>query len=167
MRDSESLLEEMTLASRYFFRTVTDCLGTHTESAEISAQQYRALAILALRGPRNASVLAGELGVGRPSATKLVTRLERRKLIRRKRHGTDRRQVILEATDRGKHIVGAVQRCRRRKLERVLAQLDPQAREALRTALPALNEAFGETGLAGPPADAIRRALAAAGPPAR
>jgi DNA-binding MarR family transcriptional regulator len=167
VRDTETLLEEMTLASRYFFRIITDCLGTHTESAEISAQQYRALAILALRGPRNASVLADELGVGRPSATKLVDRLERRKLIRRRRHGTDRRQVILETTERGAHIVRAVQRCRRRKLERVLDSLEAADREALTTALPALNEAFGKTGVAGPPAAAIRRALAAAGPRAR
>jgi DNA-binding MarR family transcriptional regulator len=146
---------------------VTDCLATHADAAEISPHQYRALAILALRGPRNASILADELGVGRPAATKLVDRLERRKLIRRRRHGTDRRQVILDATDRGLHIVRAVQRCRRRKLERVLDSLESGAREALRTALPALNEAFGKTGVAGPAAGAIRRALAAAGPAAR
>ena len=167
MRDSESLLEELTLASRYFFRVVTDCLAAHADAAEISAQQYRALAVLALRGARNASVLATELGVGRPSATKLVDRLERRKLIRRRRHGSDRRQVILEATTRGQEIVRAVQRCRRRKLERVLAELDPASREALTSALRALNQAFGATGVAGPPAEAIRRALAAAGPGVR
>src|ERR671924_179645 len=129
----------MTTVSRYFFRVMTQCLSDLPEAEDVTPTQYRTLGILTLRGPRNASVLADELGVGRPAATKLVTRLERRKLIHRRRHGTDRRQVILETTDRGKHIVGAVQRCRQRKLQRVLALLDPSAREALRTALPALN----------------------------
>ncbi|MGH2725579.1 MAG: MarR family winged helix-turn-helix transcriptional regulator, partial [Actinomycetota bacterium] len=106
---SEELLEAMTTVSRYFFRIMTRCLADLPEAEDVSATQYRTLAILALRGPRNASVLADELGVGRPAATKLVDRLVRRRLIRRGRHQTDRRQVILEATERGRGIVRAVQ----------------------------------------------------------
>jgi DNA-binding MarR family transcriptional regulator len=63
-------------------------------------------------------------------------------LIRRKKHPGDRRQVILEATDKGREIVRAVQQCRRKRLARVLAELDPGAREALTRDLPALLEAF-------------------------
>ncbi len=99
---SEELLEAMTTVSRYFFRIMTQCLADLPEAEDVSATQYRTLAILALRGPRNASVLADELGVGRPAATKLVDRLVRRRLIRRGSHETDRRQVILEATERGR-----------------------------------------------------------------
>lgn len=146
MGQPEDLLEAMTVASRYFFRAVTDCLAARPETAEVGATQYRALAILSLRGARNASVLADELGVGRPAATKLVDRLVRRRLIRRRGHPTDRRQVILEATDRGREIVRAVQACRRRRLSRVLSELDPVARDALAHGLPALTEAFERTG---------------------
>ncbi len=142
---SEELLEAMTQVSRYFFRVMTQCLAELPEAAEVSAPQYRAVAILALRGPRNATVLAEELGVGRPAATKLVDRLVRRRLIRRRRHPTDRRQVILEATERGNDVVRAVQMCRRRRLARVLGALDPVAREALARDLPALNDAFERT----------------------
>lgn len=145
---SEELLEAMTTVSRYFFRIMTQCLADLPEAEDVSATQYRTLAILALRGPRNASVLAEELGVGRPAATKLVDRLVRRRLIRRGRHETDRRQVILEATDRGRSVVRTVQQCRRRKLTRVLSELDPGAREALARDLPALTEAFERTGTA-------------------
>jgi DNA-binding MarR family transcriptional regulator len=145
---SEELLEAVTTVSRYFFRVMTQCLADLPEAEDVSATQYRTLAILALRGPRNASVLADELGVGRPAATKLVDRLVKRRLIRRRRHETDRRQVILEATERGRGIVRAVQQCRRRRLARVLSELDPVAREALARDLPVLTEAFERTGVA-------------------
>lgn len=145
---SEELLEAMTTVSRYFFRVMTGCLADLPEAEDVSATQYRTLAILALRGPRNASVLADELGVGRPAATKLVDRLVKRRLIRRRRHETDRRQVILEATEHGRGVVRAVQQCRRRRLARVLSELDPAAREALARDLPALTEAFERTGAA-------------------
>lgn len=139
---SEDLLEAMTTVSRYFFRIMTQCLADLPEAEEVSATQYRTLALLSLRGPRNATLLAEELGVGRPGATKLVDRLVKRRLIRRRKHPTDRRQVILEATERANQVVRAVQHCRRRKLARVLAALDPAAREALRRDLPSLTEAF-------------------------
>ena len=112
-KPSEELLEAMNLVSRYVFRLMTLCLGELPESEEVTATQYRAVALLAQRGPHNASLMAGELGVGRPAATKLVDRLVRRRLLRRRRHPTDRRQVILEATDRGRELVRAVQLCRR------------------------------------------------------
>jgi DNA-binding MarR family transcriptional regulator len=146
MAGSEELLEAMTAVSRHVFRLMTRCLTELGEGKEVSATQYRALAALALRGPRNASVLAEELGVGRPAATKLVDRLERRRLIRRKRDTVDRRQVILEATDAGREIVRAVQQCRRRKLRGVLSALEPEAREALARDLPALIDAFSRSG---------------------
>jgi len=138
---SEELLDAMTEVSRHLLRLMTQCVDQLTEG-EVSVTQYRALAALALRGPRNATVLAEELVVGRPAATKLVDRLVRRGLIRRRKHPADRRQVILEPTDRGVEIVRAVQLCRRRRLARVLSELEPGAREALARDLPALLEGF-------------------------
>ena len=146
---SEELLDSMTEVSRHLLRLMTQCVDQLTDG-EVSVTQYRALAALAQRGPRNASVLAEELVVGRPAATKLVDRLVRRGLIRRRKHPADRRQVILEVTDRGREIVRAVQQCRRRRLARVLAELDPSAREALVRDMPALLEAFA-AGSAGSP----------------
>lgn len=145
---SERLLDAMTEVSRHLLRLMTQCLDQLPEGDEVSATQYRALAALAQRGPRNASVLAEELVVGRPAATKLVDRLVRRRLIRRKRHPGDRRQVILEVSDRGAEIVRAVQQCRRRRLARVLSELEPSARDALERDLPALLAAFSSSGRA-------------------
>jgi len=145
---SEELLDAMTEVSRHLLRLMTQCVDQLTEG-EVSVTQYRALAALALRGPRNATVLAEELVVGRPAATKLVDRLVRRGLIRRRKHPADRRQVILEVTERGREIVRAVQQCRRKRLVRVLAELDPSAREALTRDMPALLEAFALSSPAG------------------
>ncbi len=146
MPGSEQLLDAMTEVSRQLLRLMTQCLDQLPEGDVVSATQYRALAALARRGPRNASVLAEELGVGRPAATKIVDRLVRRRLLRRLRHPADRRQVILEATDRGREIVRAVQQCRRQRLARVLAELEPGARDALERDLPALLVAFSVGG---------------------
>jgi DNA-binding MarR family transcriptional regulator len=145
---SEKLLDAMTDVSRHLLRLMTRCLDQLPGKDQVSATQYRALAALYQRGPRNATVLAEELVVGRPAATKLVDRLARRRLIRRRRHPGDRRQVILEVTDRGAEIVRAVQHCRRRRLARVLGELDPEARDALERDLPALLQAFSTSGQA-------------------
>ena len=152
----EDLLEAMTAVSRHLFRLMTQCLTELGEGNEVSATQYRALASLALRGPRNASVLAEELGVGRPATTKLVDRLVRRRLINRKRDTVDRRQVILEVSDKGREVVRAVQQCRRRKLRRVLSELDPEAREALTRDLPSLLDAFSHITASTLPPELVR-----------
>lgn len=152
MKESEILLEDLTLLSRDFFRLISDCLANHADLAEISPTQFRVLAFLVARGPHNPSDVADALGVGRPAATKLVDRLERAGMIRREAHATDRRQVILEATGEGFEVVQAVQRCRRKRLAAILAALDPVARKALLKGLPALAEAFDQTSPASSPA---------------
>lgn len=157
---SEELLEAMTEVSRHLLRLMTQCVDQLTEG-EVSVTQYRALAALALRGPRNASVLAEELVVGRPAATKLVDRLVRRGLIKRMKHPADRRQVILEVTERGREIVRAVQQCRRRRLARVLSELEPSAREALARDLPALLDAFAVSSPSGTRAPGTAKPAAA------
>ncbi|MHB8513268.1 MAG: MarR family winged helix-turn-helix transcriptional regulator [Actinomycetota bacterium] len=142
MGESEILLDDLTLLSRDFFRLIADCLSEHTDQAEISPTQFRALSFLVQRGPHNSSDLAETLSVGRPAATKLVDRLERVGMIRRQPHATDKRQVILEATGEGFELVQAVQRCRRRKLANLLSEIEPSARKALLRGLPSLAEAF-------------------------
>lgn len=142
MAGSDALIEELTLLSRDFFRVIADCLAQHSDLAEISPTQFRALAFLVQRGPHNSSDLADALSVGRPAATKLVDRLERAGMIRREPHATDKRQVILEATGEGFEVVQAVQRCRRKRLAAVLTALDGASRRALQKSLPALVDAF-------------------------
>jgi DNA-binding MarR family transcriptional regulator len=74
--------------------TVADRLGLHPTDA-------KTMSLLQRRGPLTAGQIAQETGLTTASVTALVDRLERRDMVRRQRDPTDRRRVIVEATDDG------------------------------------------------------------------
>lgn len=65
----------------------------------LSSSQAGALAVLVAHGPQRMSDLARYLLQQTQTTTDLVDRLEQRGLVRRIRHATDRRVVLVEATD--------------------------------------------------------------------
>lgn len=65
----------------------------------LSASQAAALAALVAHGPQRMSDVARYLLQQTQTTTDLVDRLEQRGLVRRIRHATDRRVVLVEATD--------------------------------------------------------------------
>lgn len=65
----------------------------------LSGSQAAALAALVTHGPQRMSDLARYLLQQTQTTTDLVDRLEQRGLVRRIRHATDRRVVLVEATD--------------------------------------------------------------------
>jgi DNA-binding MarR family transcriptional regulator len=69
-----------------------------------------------------------------PTMTKIISRLEERGLIERTPHPTDRRQVMLAATDSGRAVVFEHRRARDVWLAQRLAGLTPSERETLRQA---------------------------------
>ena len=62
---SEQLLDAMTEVSRHLLRLMTQCLDQLPEGDEVSASQYRALASLVQRGPRNAVIFGPTFFAGR------------------------------------------------------------------------------------------------------
>ena len=66
--------------------------------------------------------------------TKIVAKLEERGLVQRSPHPTDRRQVILPATEAGRAMLAQYERARDEWLARRLAELSPEERETLRRA---------------------------------
>jgi len=75
-------------------REVADALG-------MSFGRARTVRRLARR-PMSMSQLAAALGIDPPNATTIVDDLERRGLVRRRPHPTDRRAKLVEATRKGK-----------------------------------------------------------------
>src|SRR5918911_4790583 len=65
----------------------------------LSGSQAAALNVLVKHGPQRMSDLARYLLQQTQTTTDLVDRLEQRNLVRRIRHATDRRVVLVEATD--------------------------------------------------------------------
>jgi DNA-binding MarR family transcriptional regulator len=101
---------------------------------ELTVAQVSALTSLGLSGALTPSELAETERVQPPTMTKLVARLEERGLVQRTPHPTDRRQVILSATEAGRAVLAQYERARDEWLSRRLAELSQEEREILRRA---------------------------------
>ena len=112
---------------------------------EVTLPQYRALVVLAARGPQRPLDLASALAVSPSTATRMCDRLVRKRLVRRARLPGDRRSVRVTLTEAGGALVDEVSRRRRAELERVVAALPEAYHEPLIVALGALAVAAGET----------------------
>jgi DNA-binding MarR family transcriptional regulator len=108
--------------------------------AELSDTQLAALAVL----DRHTAMTPGELAehekVQPPSMTRVIAVLEERGLVMRAPHPTDRRQVVLTATEEGRALVGQARRRRDAWLAKRLKELTPEERAVLRAAAPVLEK---------------------------
>src|SRR5579871_3440613 len=100
---TEDLIDSVLTASRVLVAVAARSLSEY--ESEVSLQQYRALVVLASRGPLRPGDLAEALGVDPSTATRLCDRLVTKHLITRRRPGGDRREVQLDLATRGWAIV--------------------------------------------------------------
>jgi DNA-binding MarR family transcriptional regulator len=84
--------------------------------------------------------LADHEKVQPPSMTRVITALEELGLVMRAPHASDRRQVVLTVTDRGREVVHQARRLREAWLAQRLRELTPAERAALRAAAPVLEK---------------------------
>ena len=80
---------------------------------EVTLPQYRALVVLAARGPQGTAELAAALAVNPSTTTRMCDRLVRKRLIRRYRQPGDRRAIRIALTAAGRDLVVEVTRQRR------------------------------------------------------
>jgi DNA-binding MarR family transcriptional regulator len=98
---------------------------------DLTTSQLSALTSLQLAGALTPRELADVERVQPPTMTKIVGKLEERGLVARTPHPTDRRQVILAATEAGRTMYGQFEQARNRWLARELAELSPEDRDTL------------------------------------
>jgi DNA-binding MarR family transcriptional regulator len=113
-------------------------------AGEVTLPQYRALVVLASRGPQRAVDLAAVLGVNPSSATRLVDRLVRSGLVRRSRERSDRRALRVTLSPTGRALVAEVTPRRREEVERLLLALPPGRHKQVVEALRGIADAAGE-----------------------
>jgi DNA-binding MarR family transcriptional regulator len=106
----------------------------------LSDTQLGALASLERHSAMTPGELADHEKVQPPSMTRVIAALEELGLVMRAPHATDRRQVVLTVTDRGREVVQQSRRLREAWLARRLHELTPQERAALRAAAPILEK---------------------------
>lgn len=139
--DSE-LTDAVLTASRVLVAVAARSLAEH--ETEVSLQQYRALVVLASRGPLRPVDLAEALGVDPSTATRLCDRLVHKRLISRRRRSADRREVRLDLSDRARSLLADVTERRRFEIGRIVAALPGDVRETLVGAFRAFGDAAGE-----------------------
>lgn len=118
-------------------------------SDEVSLPQYRALVVLASRGPLRPGELARILQSHPSTVTRLCDRLVTNRLIDRQPSPDSRREVMVALTPRGRRLVDRVTEKRRAELATILAHVPKRDRPFIVRALDALGDAAGEPADAG------------------
>ncbi len=106
----------------------------------LSDTQLAALAALERHGAMSPGDLAGHEKVQPPSMTRVIAVLADSRLVMRAPHPSDRRQVVLTATEAGRDLVNKARRRRDAWLAKRLMELTPQERATLRAAAPILEK---------------------------
>jgi DNA-binding MarR family transcriptional regulator len=138
----EAAVDAVLTASRTLVAVATQSLGAAAEETTIA--QYRALVVLASRGPQRMTDLASALDVTPSTAGRMCDRLLRKGLIRRHRARADRRAVQVSITAAGREIVDQATARRRALIAGILGKLPARRQSAVATALAAFAAAAGE-----------------------
>jgi DNA-binding MarR family transcriptional regulator len=138
----EAVVDAVLTASRTLIAVAERSLGAVAEDTTLA--QYRALVVLASRGPQRMVDLARALAVTPPTAGRMCDRLLRKGLIRRHRARADRREVLVSVTSAGREVVDQATAQRRELLAEILARLPARQQAAVAAALQAFAEAAGE-----------------------
>jgi DNA-binding MarR family transcriptional regulator len=139
---SEAAVDAVLAASRSLVAVTEQSLGGVAE--ETTLAQYRALVVLASRGPQRMVDLAGELGVTPSTAGRMCDRLLRKGLIRRHRARADRREVLVSIAAAGRQVVDEATARRRALLAGILGRMPAGDQAAVAAALRAFAAAAGE-----------------------
>lgn len=142
MGADEDVTDAIIRASRALVGIAVRSLTASDE--EVTLPQYRTLVTLTYGGGRRLADLASSLGVSPSTATRMCDRLVRKGLITRTRDEIDRREVNLEVTPAGKHIVEGVIERRRTDVHELLKLIPISTRNQLVESLNVLAGATGE-----------------------
>jgi DNA-binding MarR family transcriptional regulator len=138
----EAAVDAVLTASRALVAVASMSLGVAAEDTTIA--QYRALVVLASRGPQRMAGLAAALAVTPSTAGRMCDRLVRKGLIRRQRARADRRTVQVSITAAGRQVVDQATARRRELIAGILAKLPARQQPAIADALQAFARAAGE-----------------------
>jgi DNA-binding MarR family transcriptional regulator len=138
----DAVVDAVLTASRTLVAVAERSLGAAAEDTTLA--QYRALVVLASRGPQRLVDLARALEVTPPTAGRMCDRLLRKGLIRRHRARADRREVQVSVTAAGRDVVDQATARRRELLAEILGRLPARQQVAVAAALAAFANAAGE-----------------------
>ncbi|WP_158866199.1 MarR family winged helix-turn-helix transcriptional regulator [Leifsonia sp. AG29] len=107
----------------------------------LSHGQLSALSTIVRQGPLRPSEIAAVEKAAAPTITRVVSDLEARGLVSRAPDPADGRSFFVSGTEAGQRLLLEARSDRARAVSEILAELRPDQVEALRAALPALEDA--------------------------
>jgi DNA-binding MarR family transcriptional regulator len=111
---------------------------------DVTLPQFRALVVLASRGVLQPAALADVLGVHPSTATRMCDRLVAKGLITREVSSTNRREVVIGLTPRGRRVVDSVNRRRRKEITAIIESVSKSQRASMVRSLRVFADAAGE-----------------------
>jgi DNA-binding MarR family transcriptional regulator len=94
----QALTSALMFASREYSTAAVLFHNTVAERFGLSVTDLKALDVLQRRGALTAGEIAMHTGLATPSVTSLIDRLEKKRLVKRRRDSADRRRVIVQLT---------------------------------------------------------------------
>jgi len=132
--------EQLAISLRESIQRLNRRLRQARAVGDLTFSQLSALTSLQLAGALTPRELADVERVQPPTMTKIVGKLEERGLVARTPHPTDRRQVILAATEQGRAVYAQFEKQRNEWLAQQLAELTPEERDTLEHAAQILHQ---------------------------
>ena len=129
---------ELASSLRQVVLRLTRRLRAQRADMSVSVTQLMALATLVKHGPMSAGELAGHERVQPPSMTKILAALEEHGLAQRRQDPSDRRQIIVQATEAGATLLVQERMKRDAWLSTRLVSLTAEERRLLHKVAPLL-----------------------------
>lgn len=140
--DVDRVTEAVLTASRLLVAVSARSLNEVEES--LTLPQFRALVVLASRGPLRLTHLSEHLAVNPSTAMRMAERLVAAGMIDRAPNPENRRESILTLTDTGRRVVEQVTGRRRVEIAAIVERMPTDHRDRLVEALEAFSAAGGE-----------------------
>ena len=138
----DSLVDAVLTTSRVLVSIAARWLADAGE--QVTLTQYRALVVLASRGPQSVAALAEELAVTPPTSSRMCDRLIKKGLVQRRADSRDRRSVRVALTKHGHQLIDTVTTRRRQEIAHLMASVPIEVRRSVVAALKQLCESAGE-----------------------
>ena len=140
MNKSE-LVQEVVELQRQVGRIIGQHVPTVWIDSGLTITQLRSLFLIANKGRTNFRKLAKALGVTPSNVTGIADRLEEQGLVSRTQNPEDRREMTLQATDKGEALVSNLKEAGMKQMTQILSMLNVKALYSLIRGLSAFIEA--------------------------
>ncbi|HWU22472.1 MAG TPA: MarR family transcriptional regulator [Nocardioides sp.] len=140
--DLDQLVTALLTASRALVGVSARSLAEVEDAVTLT--QFRTMVVLRAHGPARLNRLSDRLQVNASTTLRTVERLITAGLVDRHENAEDRREVVIELTERGRRLVDDVTARRRTAIEEIVRGMPARQRHVLIEALLAFAEAADE-----------------------